>query len=50
MLKVIGTRKSRAFRVLWMLEELGVDYQHNPTMPRSSHALASNPSGKLPTL
>lgn len=50
MLKVIGTRKSRAFRVLWMLEELGVDYQHDPTMPRSSHALAANPSGKIPTL
>ncbi|MEL7013111.1 MAG: glutathione S-transferase family protein, partial [Pseudomonadota bacterium] len=32
------------------LEELGIDYEHDPTMPRSAGALAANPSGKIPTL
>ncbi|MEO0752426.1 MAG: glutathione S-transferase [Pseudomonadota bacterium] len=50
MLTVIGTRKSRAFRVLWMLEELGVAYEHDPSMPRTPAVLAANPSGKIPAL
>ncbi|WP_294612999.1 glutathione S-transferase [uncultured Roseovarius sp.] len=50
MYDVIGTRASRAFRVLWMLEELGQDYTHIPAAPRSSEALAANPSGKIPAL
>ena len=50
MFKVIGTRKSRAFRVLWMLEELGVAYEHDPSEPRSASALAANTSGKIPAL
>ncbi len=28
MYTVIGGVRSRAFRVLWMLEELGQDYKH----------------------
>ena len=50
MLTVIGTRKARTFRVLWMLEELGLDYKHDPAQPRGSAAVKANPSGKIPTL
>lgn len=50
MLHVIGTRKSRAFRVLWILEELGVPYTHDPTSPRTPVVEAANPSGKIPVL
>ena len=50
MYTVIGTVKSRALRVLWMLEELGVAYDHIPAGPRSEEALRHNPSGKIPAL
>ena len=34
-----GTGQSRAIRTLWMLEELGIEYEHRPidfqTIPRS---------------
>ena len=50
MYEAIGTRKSRALRVLWMLEELGVPYKHVAAMPRSAEALSANPSGKVPSL
>lgn len=47
---VIGSRGSRAFRVLWMLEELGLPYEHIPARPQSDEARAHNPSGKVPCL
>ncbi len=50
MYKLIGTPKTRAIRVLWMLEELGVEYEMDPVGPRSKEALAVNPSGKVPAL
>ena len=50
MYQVIGYRASRAFRVLWMLEELGQPYEHIPAAPRSDEARAANPSGKIPAL
>lgn len=50
MYEVIGSKASRAFRVLWMLEELGVEYDHTPAGPRSKEALAANPSGKIPAM
>lgn len=50
MYKVIGSRATRAIRVLWMLEELGQPYAHVPAKPRSDEALAANPSGKVPAL
>ncbi|QFT98743.1 Glutathione S-transferase [Roseovarius sp. THAF8] len=50
MYEVIGSKASRAFRVLWLLEELGVDYDHTPAGPRSAEAVAANPSGKIPAL
>lgn len=50
MYEVIGSKASRAFRVLWMLEELGLDYDHTPAGPRSAEAMAVNPTGKIPAL
>lgn len=50
MYTLIGSPKSRAFRVLWMLEELGVEYAIEGVGPRSPEILAMNPSGKLPVL
>ncbi len=47
---VIGTQRSRTFRVLWMLEELGAPYTLEQTMPQSDGARAANPTGKIPAL
>lgn len=50
MYKLIGSPNSRSFRVLWMLEELGVPYEHEPAPPRSEAVVAVNPAGKVPVL
>ena len=50
MYKLIGSVKSRAFRVLWLLEELGVPYKHLNFGPHSEEVLRYNPSGKVPVL
>lgn len=50
MYTVIGTVKSRAFRVIWMLEELGQPYELVAAAPRSDEAKAYNPTGKVPAL
>lgn len=50
MYTVIGTVRSRAARVLWMLEELGAPYEHVPAPPRSEGVTAFNPAGKVPVL
>jgi glutathione S-transferase len=50
MYTVIGATKTRAFRVMWMLEELGQDYIQIDAGPRSEEALKYNPSGKIPAL
>ncbi|MDJ0627976.1 MAG: glutathione S-transferase family protein [Rhodobacter sp.] len=50
MYTVIGGVRSRAFRVLWMLEELGQPYSHLPAAPRSDDVRAHNPAGKVPVL
>ncbi|WP_425093084.1 glutathione S-transferase family protein [Tropicimonas sp. S265A] len=47
---VIGTAKSRAFRVLWMLEELQAPYTHVAVSPRDQVVRGHNPSGKVPVL
>jgi len=47
---LIGQSKTRAARVLWMLEELGLPYDHSPDLPRSDAVRAHNPSGKVPVL
>ena len=50
MYKVLGTASTRAFRVMWMLEELGQPYDHVPAAPQSDGVVAFNPSGKVPVL
>jgi glutathione S-transferase len=50
MYTVFGGLRSRTFRVLWMLEELGLTYTHNPAAPRSDEVRAHNASGKVPVL
>ncbi|MEM6897965.1 MAG: glutathione S-transferase family protein [Pseudomonadota bacterium] len=48
--EVIGSARNRGFRVLWMLEELGVPYAYQNHPPRSPEVLALNPLGKVPVL
>ncbi|MEL6478338.1 MAG: glutathione S-transferase family protein [Pseudomonadota bacterium] len=47
---IVGTPQSRAFRVIWMMEELALPYQIDPVQPASAEAKAINPSGKIPAL
>ena len=50
MYTVIGTPKTRGFRVIWMLEELGEPYGIEPCGPHAEAISAINPSGKVPAL
>lgn len=50
MYEVYGVVPSRAFRVLWMLEELGQPYELIQTGPRSEEIFALNPLGKIPAM
>jgi glutathione S-transferase len=55
MLKLYGIPGSRAFRNLWMLEELGVPYENVPTHfangdTKKPEYLKLNPNGHIPTL
>ncbi|TRD19831.1 glutathione S-transferase family protein [Palleronia caenipelagi] len=50
MLTLYGTSKARPFRVLWMLEELGLKFTHKALEPRSDDAFRLSPLGKVPVL
>ena len=55
MLRLYGAAKSRAVRVLWMLGELGVPYDHKNWLPRSPETktpeyLALNANARVPTI
>lgn len=50
MYQVVGRLRSRAFRILWLLEELDQPYQLIDAAPHSDAAYAVNPSGKIPAL
>jgi len=50
MYKVIGNTQTRTLRVLWVLEELGQDYEHVKAPPRDAAVVAVNPAGKVPVL
>ena len=50
MYTVIGATKSRAFRVMWMLEEMGEKYIQIDAGPRSEEAMKYNTLGKIPAL
>ena len=43
MYTVVGSRTNRTFRVLWALEELGIEYDHKPYSVRSPEALEHSP-------
>jgi glutathione S-transferase len=54
-LRIYGLARTRAFRVLWIAEELGLDYEHIPVEigqagARQADYLALNPNGRLPTI
>lgn len=50
MYKLIGNPKSRTFRVLWALEEIGLEYEYAPDPSHSDAVTAVNPEGKVPVL
>ncbi|MGR3490708.1 MAG: glutathione S-transferase family protein [Shimia sp.] len=50
MYTLIGSPQNRAFRVIWMLEEIGVDYTLQKLAPQSEELRAHNPLGKMPVL
>ncbi len=54
MIKLYGVPASRAFRCLWMLEEIGLDYEHEPINFTDETKTPSykklNPNGRIPTL
>ncbi len=50
MYKLLGSPKTRAGRVMWMLEELGVEYDINPCGPHDPAVAEINPTGKIPAL
>lgn len=54
-LKIYGAVRTRAFRVLWMAEELGLDYEYvpletGPAGARRPDYLNVNPNGRLPAI
>ena len=50
MYRVLGTANTRAFRVMWVLEELDQPYDHVRAAPQSDGVVAFNPSGKVTVL
>jgi glutathione S-transferase len=50
MYEVFGTVESRAFRVMWALEELGQPYKLTYAKPRSPALTEVYPKGKIPAL
>lgn len=54
-IKIYGGKKSRAIRAMWMLEELGMEYEFQPLdfttgENKTPEYLSLNPAGKVPTL
>ena len=54
-LRIYGVARTRAFRALWMAQELGLDYEHvpieiGPDGARRSDYLAINTNGSLPAI
>ena len=55
MLRLYGAARSRAMRTLWMLGELGLDYDHKDYLPRAPETRtaefrALNPNGRVPVI
>jgi len=55
MLRLYGSARSRGLRPLWMLGELGIDYDHKDYLPRSAETktpefVALNPNSRVPVI
>ncbi len=55
MLRLYGSARSRAIRVLWMINELGLAYEHKDWLPRSAETKTPdyrvlNGNGRVPTI
>ena len=55
MLRLYGAARSRAMRTLWMLGELGLNYDHKDYLPRAPETRtpefrALNPNGRVPVI
>ncbi len=55
MLRLYGSARSRGLRTLWMLGELGLQYEHKDYLPRSAETKtpefrAMNPNGRVPVI
>ena len=55
MLRLYGAARSRAVRTLWMLGELGLNYDHKDYLPRAPETRtpefrALNPNGRVPVI
>lgn len=50
MYTVVGHLRSRTFRLVWALEELGQPYELQSATPQSTEIRAVNPFGKIPAL
>ena len=55
MLRIYGSAKSRAIRVLWMAGELGIDYEQKDWLPRAPETRtpefrALNPNARIPVI
>ncbi|MBO6507913.1 MAG: glutathione S-transferase family protein [Roseibium sp.] len=50
MYKIVGFPRTRAMRVMWLLEELQEAYELEPAPPRSEAVRALTPDGKVPVL
>jgi glutathione S-transferase len=55
MLRIYGAAKSRALRTLWMVGELGLEYDHKDYLPRSPETRtpefrALNANGRVPVI
>jgi glutathione S-transferase len=54
-LRIYGVARTRAFRALWVAEELGIPYEHRSVEigdagARTPEFLALNPNGRLPVI
>ncbi len=55
MLRIYGAAKSRGLRTLWMVGELGLEYDHSNYLPRCPETRAPefralNPNGRVPVI
>src|SRR5262245_4088152 len=55
MLRLYGAARSRAVRTLWMLGELGLNYEHKDYLPRAPETRTPefrglNPNGRVPVI